>query len=301
MGERVITEQSLFDQVHRLQDQHPPLRIDEVDRTVHDPQAVATRFAGTLDYLARVELEVERNVLELLTVLPDASEIDRFFFEDVWGPQEIAHGHILDQLKADVGLPASDPVTDVVFSMKVTGALAHFGQIQDVSRMMYYLTGSSTERQAVLAYSTFIDELERMGEHAIAQSVIHPIKRQEPGHFAFYSQSAKRMVQQGELAPWQMFLVRQLRSKSFNLVGTHGDPVYKAQMGEVIVTLGFDEELERFAEDLGRLERKVLWAEDQGMRFPPYFLRALTECVDLYRERGSWVAPTAANPARVAG
>ncbi|WP_420176153.1 GTP-binding protein LepA [Luteococcus sp. OSA5] len=246
------------------------------------------RFATTIDYLGRVELEVERNLLELLLIMPEPHEVDRFFYADVWGPQELAHGRILDQLQDDLGLRPTPPVLEVGLKMKVLGALSHLGQVQDVSRLLYYLTGASTERQAVLAYSEFVKGLEQMGERAIAETIIRPIKQQEPGHFAFYRLSAQKMIQDGELRPWQLHFARLLRSRSYNLVGTNGMQLHKHQMGEVIHQLGFDEQVERYAKEIGRLEANLLWAHHQGMDYPPYILEALRESVQLYRERGSF-------------
>lgn len=117
------------------------------------PELVARDYGHILDYLARVELEVDRNVLELLVLLPEVSEVDRYFYADVWQPQEIQHGLILDRLQTDLGLQPSEPMLEVQMSMKMLGALAHIEPIQEVARMMYYLTGAATERQAVLAYN----------------------------------------------------------------------------------------------------------------------------------------------------
>ena len=64
-----------------------------------DPDTFGRRFGHVLDYMARVELEVDRNVLELMTMLPDPPEVDRRFYADVWQPQEIRHGLILDELQ----------------------------------------------------------------------------------------------------------------------------------------------------------------------------------------------------------
>lgn len=283
-----ITDQSLHDHVARFGDLHPPIRLGSVDRTINDPDRVRDTFASTIDYLARVELEVDRNVLELLTLLPEVKEVDRFFYQDVWQPQEIAHGIILDQLQQDVGLAPAEPFMQIPFSMKVMGALAHLEPMADVARFMYYLTGAATEREAVLAYSRFIRELQRMGETALEKTVIHPIKQQEPGHFAFYRMSAEKMIQDEELAPWQLVLIRALRSYSFEMVGTNYRDDYRAQMGGVMTELGFDEdaELARFAADIGRLEGRLLYAQRQGVEFPPYVLRALRDAVDLYREHG---------------
>jgi hypothetical protein len=175
--------------------------------------------------------------------------------------------------------------------MKLLGALAHLPAIQEISRLLYYLTGAATERQAVLAYSRFTDQLDDLGEKAISQTIIGQIKRQEPGHFAFYTLSATQMIQDGVLAPWQMYLARVLREKGFALVGTNYETQFEANLGAVMVGLELDGELERYAKDVGRLEAKLLWANKNGMEFPPYFLEALRQSVELYRERGFDPAP----------
>ncbi|MGO1384465.1 MAG: GTP-binding protein LepA, partial [Arachnia sp.] len=208
-----ITDASLKAFTLKLGEKHPPIALGSADRTINNAVAVRTRFAGTIDYLARVELEVDRNVLELLTLLPNVSEVDKIFYQDVWYDQEMAHGYLLDQLQVDLGMEPADPFMTIPLRMKFLGALAHWEPIHDISRMLYYLTGASTERQAVVAYSILIKELKEMGEHAIAETIIHPIKQQEPGHYTFYKMSAEMMVQDEVLKPWQLFVTQQLRSK----------------------------------------------------------------------------------------
>lgn len=286
-----ITTQKLMAHVQKLGEDHPPLRLDAVDRTVLRPDAVRERFAGVLDYLTRVELEVDRNVLELLTILPSPSEVDRAFYADVWYHQEMAHGYILDQLQRDIGMAPAEPYMTIPLRMKLLGAMAHWEPIQEVSRLLYYLTGASTERQAVLAYSTLTKELGEMGERAIAETVIHPIKQQEPGHFAFYQMSATQMIQDGVLKPWQVYLARLLRSTTFTLVGVDYVKKYKADMGAVLVGLSMDEELEIYAKEIGRLEARLLWANRHGMEFPPYFLKALRESVEMYKAQQNFDRP----------
>lgn len=290
MARSRITDAQLLAHVNKLGDEHPPIRLDSVDYTVNDPGILRTRFAGVLDYLARVELEVERNVLELLTIMPNPSEADRVFYSDVWYDQEIAHGQILDELKRRIDLPEAEPQLAVGFAVQALGALARFEPIQDVARTIYYFTGASTERQAVLAYNALSTQLDELGEKAVRDTIINQIKRQEPGHFAFYRMSAEKIMTDGTLRPWQVFLARLLRERSYELVGTHNDPVHQATMGEVIDVLGFNGRLEAFAKEIGRLEAKLLWANKQGMEFPPYVLRALRESVELYREQGSFAA-----------
>ena len=59
------TEQRLVEHVDRIAEEHPPIELGTVDFSIRDPAATNARFGHVLDYMARVELEVDRNVLEL--------------------------------------------------------------------------------------------------------------------------------------------------------------------------------------------------------------------------------------------
>ncbi len=89
----------LIEHVDRLGLEHPPIDLDSVDYAVRDAATFNARYGHVLDYMARVELEVDRNVLELTVLLPDPPEVDRHFYADVWQPQETRHGVILDRLQ----------------------------------------------------------------------------------------------------------------------------------------------------------------------------------------------------------
>ncbi len=283
---QLITQRKIAEHVQRLGELYPPIALDSVDRTIKRPDLVQAKFGHVIDYLARVELEVDRNVLELLVLLPDVDDTNKTFYADVWQPQEIQHGLILDRLQQDLGRQPADPHLSVSFKIKIMGALASLKPIQDIAKLLYFLTGASTERQAVLAYNQINTGLRDLGETAISETIITPIKQQEPGHFAFYQMSATAMIQDKMLKPWQLFLTRVLREKSYNLVGTNNMKDFKADMGGVVVDLGIDADLEGYAREIGRVESRLLWAERQGMDFPPYILKALKESVELYRERG---------------
>lgn len=275
-------ERRLADHVDRLAEEHPPLRLEDVDFSVRDPAAFGRRYGHVLDYMARVELEVDRNVLELTTLLPDPPEIDRRFYAEVWQPQEIQHGRILDRLQVELGRPPAVADTDTVsLKLRLLGALAHVPAFQDVCRMLYYLTGMSTERSAVLAYNELHDGTAAMGEWAVAQTVIGPIKRQEPGHFVFYQLSARGLWAQ--LAPWQRWLVRRMRAVSFGPVGANDDE-QRADFGDVMITLGLTAD-EQLAAKAVRVERELLWAHRQGMDVPPYVIKAFHRAVELARAR----------------
>ena len=285
MPRQPITQQKIAEHVQRLGDLYPPIPLGSVDRTIKDPRAVAAKFGHVIDYLARVELEVDRNVLELLCLLPDVDDTNKTFYADVWQPQEIQHGLILDRLQQDLGRTAAEPHLEVSFKIKILGAMANLPAIQDIAKLLYFLTGASTERQAVLAYNQINTGLQELGETAISETIITPIKQQEPGHFAFYQMSATAMIQDNVLQPWQLYVARLMREKSYNLVGTNAMDRYKADIGGVIVDLGLNADLEGYAREVGRLEARLLWANRNGMEFPPYILKALRESVDLYEER----------------
>jgi hypothetical protein len=280
-----ITQKKIAEHVQRLGEHYPPIPLDSVDRTIKRPRLVARKFGHVIDYLARVELEVDRNVLELLVLLPDADETNKTFYADVWQPQEIQHGLILDRLQQDLGREAAKPHLEVSFGIKILGALAHLKPIQDIAKLMYFLTGASTERQAVIAYNKINQRMQELGETAISETIITPIKQQEPGHFAFYQMSATAMIQDKVLKPWQLFLTRVMRERSYHLVGTNKMDRFKADMGAVMADLGLTDDLEGYAREVGRVENRLLWAHKEGMDFPPYILKAIRESVDLYRER----------------
>jgi hypothetical protein len=271
--------------VERLGERHPPVDLGTADYRVVDPRAVRTRFAESLEYMARVEMEVERNVLELAVLLPGVSETDRLFYADVWGPQEEHHGILLDNLGQQLGMP---PVTadlgSVPAQVRVLGALAHLPVVHEIIRLLYYLTGAATEKSAMMAYQAISDGLGEMGETAIKTTVVDAIKVQEPGHFAFYRMSAQEMIQQKVLSPWQLHLAKFIRSKTFGVVGAK-TPEEKAGFGGVLVNLGLEADLERSLRDIMRVENHLLHAQQDGMQVPRYALAAFRDAASLYRER----------------
>jgi hypothetical protein len=275
----------LRDHVNRLESEHPPLDPASVDYTVRQPVLVLERFGRVLDYMARAELEVERNAQELNILLPDPPEIDRYFYAEVWQPQEAMHGVILDELQVRLGSrPAQANLDEVSVKVKVLGALAHLEPVQDVIRMLYYLTGMTTERSALLAYHRLHDGLVDMGERAAADTIITPIRRQEPGHYAYYRMSADFLW--GRLTGWQRWLVQRLRAISFAPVAANS-PSQLADVGDMMVQLGMthSEDAVTFAEQASRVERDLLWAQEKGMRVPPYIAKSFSDALLLSQQR----------------
>ena len=277
-------EVRLVEHVEKLGHDHPPIDLDSVDYTVREPQALVERYGHVLDYMARVELEVDRNVLELMTMLPDPPEVDRRFYADVWQPQEIRHGLILDELQIEDRSLRRRARTSTPSARRSRCSVpwAASTKLQDVTRMLYYLTGMATERSAVSAYNLLHDGVRELGETAITDTIIAPIRRQEPGHYAFYKMSSQGLAAQ--LAPWQRWLVRRLRTLSFAPVGVNNDE-QRADFGEVMLTLGISDDLETFAETIARVERDLLWARDKGMRVPPYVVAGFRSAVEAAQAR----------------
>jgi hypothetical protein len=279
------TELRLIEHVARIGEEHPPIDLGTVDFTVRNPRLLGKRYGHVLDYMARVELEVDRNVLELIAMLPDPPPVDRTFYADVWQPQEIRHGQILDELQVRLGRePATPDLDHVSAKIRILGALAHVEPIQDVVRMLYYLTGMSTERSAVLAYNLLHEGVSELGETAVADTIVAQIRRQEPAHYAFYKMSARGLAAQ--LTGWQKWLVRHLRRISFAPVGANNQE-QRADFGDLITALGIDRNIESFAIQISRVERDLLWVRDRGMRIPDYVLKAFHDAVELARARAA--------------
>lgn len=285
-----FAERRRWAHVQRLGAEHPPIDINTVDFTVHRPDVVLGRYAPVIDYMARAELEVERNVLELATLLPDAPDIDRHFYADVWHHQEAQHGLILDRLLIELGhRPAQADLTTISLKIRIVGALGRFQAFQDVVRMLYYLTGLTTERSALMAYYRLDDGIRELGETAMSETIITPIRRQEPGHYAYYQMSSRALWHQ--LSLWQRWLVRRLRALTFVPVAA-GTSEHKADVGDMMISLGLSSPADaaEFTEAVAHVERDLLWARDAGMRVPPYVARAFAEAVELARAR--WMSGT---------
>ncbi len=276
-------ERRLIEHVDRIEAEQPPIALETVDFTVLRPDAVRERFGPTLDYLARVELEVDRNVLELNTMLADPPDIDVRFYRDVWHAQEIQHGVILDRLQTIIGRPPASPNTETVSAkMRILGAISHFSPVQDITRMLYYLTGMSTERSAVLAYNKLHAGMRDLDERALAETVVAPIRRQEPPHYAFYKLSATSLA--AKLSPWQKWLVRRVRMLTWGPVGAN-NAEQKADFGGVLTSLRMRDELDSFGEEISRVERDLLFERKRGLDVPSYVVDALREAVALYDAR----------------
>ena len=75
------------------------------------------------------------------------------FFEENWLFEAITECYlpllsVLDRLQQDLGRTPAEPHLEVSFKIKILGALANLKPIQEIAKLLYFLTGASTERQA---------------------------------------------------------------------------------------------------------------------------------------------------------
>jgi len=168
-------ERRLIEHVDRIEAEQPPIALETVDFTVLRPDAVRERFGPTLDYLARVELEVDRNVLELNTMLADPPEIDVRFYREVWHAQEIQHGVILDRLQTIIGRPPASPDTETVSAkMRILGAISHFSPVQAAPRINTLKAAISNARPTIAMTAERAAALVKMISSAVAPRRIQP-------------------------------------------------------------------------------------------------------------------------------
>lgn len=265
-------------QVARISDEHPPIDLASVDLTVHDPALIDKRFGCCLDFLARVEREVERNLLELRAILPDPDPLDVRFARDVWGPQEIAHGEVLTAVTGALGRPpVTADVSGVSAQLRVLGALGRWQPLQDVAQMLYYLTGLATERIAIVTYGRLSQELREAGEQGIAETAVDAIRRQEPGHFAYYRLSAEELA--ARLAPWQRRMVARIRRATVTPVGAR-TPGQRIEYGRTVLDLGLADSIDPVAAGIEALERRLLRDADEGLPLPGHVRRVLEDAVE---------------------
>ena len=129
----------------------------------------------------------------------------------------------------------------------------------------------------MIAYNLLHDGVSELSEAGIAETVVAPIRRQEPGHYAFYQLSARGLW--GELAGWQHWLVRRMRSMSFAPVGAN-NPTQAADFGDVMTTLGMSDRIDDWVAKIARVETELLWARDRGLAVPAYVVRAFRDALE---------------------
>lgn len=263
-----------------------PIDPDSVDYEFRNPQAVAGSFAATLGYLARVELDVARNVEEIEHVFgKNMPEVDRQFV-NFWGLQELHHGYILDRATSLLGLPAPAVDLHIGASIKAAGILSNVPGLRDAMFFGYMATGEVTEASASRLYRKWSWDLTGMGEGAFANTAIDRINRQEPKHLAYYKMRGRQV--RDTLSHWQILLARTLKERTMPITGVR-NKWHKRQLGQMVIELtGVDNSENSQYTDLVRQVQSVydnmMYFEGQGAKVPGAVMRSLAECVEIARE-----------------
>jgi hypothetical protein len=257
------------------------LDLATVDFTVRDARVLREELGPSLDYFARVEREVERNVLELQMLLPHADERTRRFVR-VWEEQELPHGWAFDRLQQEVGLPPSQPdLTAISRSLRVAGALAHLPGVHDALLFLYLSVGAMHERLTAVGYDLLRTRLVALGAQGFAETAVRPIRGQESLHFAYYRNSA--LLQRRRLSEWQLQLCRVVRTRTYRPIGAATE-AGRVQFGRVATDLAGAGDLDRLASPVQRVAQELLVRERDGLRLPAFVSRALRDAVELDRE-----------------
>ena len=280
------TELRLAEHVDRLGAEHPPIDLASVDYTVRRPDVLnaALRPRPRLHGARRARGRPQRARAD-----DDASRPAR------GGPPVLRRGVAAagDPARPDPRRAAGPdrprqraPRTSTTCRPRSRSSERSrtSSPIQDVVRMLYYLTGMSTERSAVLAYNLLHNGLTDLG-------------RDRSGHQRSSPRSAARSP-----ATTPSTRCRRAASPSSSPAGSAGwcgtlrtdlvrpgrrqQPAAEGRLRRPDADArASTADLSAFARQISRVERELLWVRDHGMKVPDYVVAAFQEAVDLARSR----------------
>lgn len=255
------------------------ISLDTVDFTVPDPRRVREELGPALDYFARIEREVERNVLELQVVLPNADARTTRFVA-VWESQELPHGWIFDRMQQEVGMPPARPeLNDFSRTLKLAGVLSHVPGVHEALMFLYLSIGAMHERLTAVGYDKLRDRVLELGMPGFAHTAIRPIRVQESMHYAYYRNAA--VEQRDRLGAWQLQLARVVRRHTYVPVGAT-TPQRKADFGAASIALVGGQDIAPLAEPVQRVAQELLTHARDGLRLPPFVAASLRDCLDAH-------------------
>ena len=276
------SELDILHYVEKAIDDHPPIDKESADYTMADPAAVRDAIEPELMHSFATERAVDRNVKELGVLLHELPETDQVFIHTLWWPHEAHHAILLEGLLSNLGV--EEPHVDLESispSIRIARAMGRIPFMEDIFRLQYYLTGAATEKAATHLYRTMDRNLTEINELAIAETVIRPVKRQEPVHDGFYGFSAHLLA--SKMSQPQLYMAKVVRDMIYRPVGVI-DQVSERRMGNLLLrNVGATgPELDAYVQTISRVERQILYANDQGMKVPPYIVARLRDSIDAH-------------------
>lgn len=236
MKEEVINLHSINQKIDKLE-ADPPIAIDSVDYTIHQKERVISELGHVFRYFGRVESEVALYSKQLSILLPHADEPTKRFI-DIWNNQEIKHGAIFDEIQNQLGLkPATINPNKIGSTVVIGGEIGKIPKVHDILMMIYLSRGAMHEKLTFSGYKLLEEKLSFLGEKALIETAIKPIKRQEAAHLGYYQLAAVNMRQR--LSPWQLQATQYLTKRSYQPVGV-SNKQQGLDFGQIATTLAGD-------------------------------------------------------------
>jgi hypothetical protein len=262
------------------------LAPQQMDLDVKDPERVAAEMGKAFQYSGLVENQVANDVLVIEKLLPHLDPDQARYIEEVWKPQELAHGEAHDLLLGRLGL---DPIpVDLSVSRKIqaVGALNGLSpQLHRVFNMVYTTFGTIHEREANSAYSAYTRILRGMGETGLVETMIQPINAQEPLHKNVYRETSRKLW--ANMPNWERWLSRQIAARTFSPVGTSSRPeMTRPHFGEVALLFAGEQTVDEYAAPIVGEAMRIMEADSETDVLPRLVKKALSDCVEEARDKG---------------
>lgn len=252
----------------------PALVLDQVDYDLRDPDGVRARLADPLAYAQRVEALVTG--LSIETLLPRTSGGDGYInrFLAVWEPDEQGHALALDGLLRRLDLePVPLPASSLVpLHNRLAGVLGRLSRrMHETVELVFHTVGAMNERLAFSAYERMSEVLTEMGEHAVVDTLLRPLRRDESAHLGYYRTVARDL--RDRLDGWQLAGARTIVTRTYAPVGA-GEARDKPAFGATLRALGDDDDL------VGRVQElaEVLLSVDER-RLRPFVRSSFDRCL----------------------
>jgi len=251
----------------------PPLVFEEIDFTVHNPELLAVRLAGPLEYAQRVEHLV--GVTHMETLMPRRTpQVERFLVQ--WTIDELGHAEALGHLMEMVGL---DPVPlDGVGPPTRNATIGRAGRmsasLHAVIETIWATSGAMNEHLAMSAYHRIDAILKDAGEHALHETLFRRLRAHESAHKSFYATYATERW--ASLRGWQQRLARGVLRRTWAPVGAT-EAADRPAFARTVVALAADDWQETLVADVQSIAERIMDAAGEMGPFVEQAVRLTLE------------------------
>lgn len=259
-----------------------PIELDNVDFTINNPGQLRNELGRTFNYFGRVEGEVAYD--PLMAMMPRlGTEYNGYQshgceFIKIWVDQEQAHSAIFERLQMELEIDPAPINNDVSLHNRIAGFIGRLSpSLHGVLELTYLTRGAMHEKLTFIGYERMAEKLLALGETALHETIIKPIRRQESGHLGYYKQAATEL--KTHLNPWQIRMAKRLSISTYAPVGA-GSKNHKPNFGHVADTLVGDK-VNEFSEPIQKIAETMLVVNKETL--PKFVLSSLRECIDAER------------------